>query len=61
MENQQLTFVFTVNEANTIVGALGELPFSKVAGVILNMQQQAQPQLAALQQAEQVTEQVAAE
>lgn len=52
MENVELTFVLTVDEANAILGALGKLPYELSANIIAKLQLQAQPQLQASQQAE---------
>jgi len=44
-----LKFELTLQEANTVLGALGKQPFDAVAQLITNIQQQAQPQLPALE------------
>lgn len=46
-----LKFELTLEEANAVLGALGKLPFDAVAKLITNIQQQAQPQLPALEAA----------
>lgn len=46
-----LKFELTIEEANTILSALGKAPFEAVAGLITKLQQQAQPQLPALEAA----------
>lgn len=43
-----LKFELTLDEANAILGALGKQPFEAVASIVNKIQQQAQPQLAAL-------------
>lgn len=50
-----LNFELTLEETNTILAALGKLPFDAVAGIINKIQLQAKPQLEALA-AEQATE-----
>lgn len=45
-----LKFELTLEEANVILGALGKQQYDAVAGLIGKIQQQAQPQLLALQQ-----------
>jgi len=44
-----LKFELTIEEANVILGALGKQPFDTVATIITKLQQQAQPQLPALE------------
>ena len=44
-----LKFELSLDEANIILSALGKGPFDQVAGLINNLQQQAQPQLPALE------------
>ena len=61
-----LHFELTLQEANTILGLLGKHPFDTVAPLITKIQQQAQPQLPALEakmkaEAEAVAAQKAAE
>jgi len=51
MEIYMLKFELTLEEANTILGALGKAPFETVASLINKLQQQAQPQLPALEAA----------
>jgi len=46
-----LKFELTLEEANTVLGALGKAPFEAVAGLINKLQQQDQPQLPALEAA----------
>lgn len=46
-----LKFELTLNEANLVLGALGKQPFDAVAALINKIQQQAQPQLPALEAA----------
>ena len=46
-----LKFELTLNEANLILGSLGKQPFDSVATLITKIQQQAQPQLPALEAA----------
>lgn len=46
-----LKFELTLDEANTVLSALGKGPFDQVAGLINKLQQQAQPQLPALEAA----------
>jgi hypothetical protein len=45
MMEQKLTFEFTVDEINAILGALGNVPYAQVAGIIDNIRQQAAPQV----------------
>ena len=45
MENTELTFTFTVQEANTLLMALQELPAKVANPLTAKIQQQAQPQL----------------
>jgi len=45
MENTELTFTFTVQEANTILMALQEMPAKVANPLTAKIQQQAQPQL----------------
>jgi hypothetical protein len=42
---KELTFSVTIEEANVILGGLGELPAKISMGLIQKLQQQAQPQL----------------
>jgi hypothetical protein len=42
-----LDFKLTVDEANTILGALGNLPYVQVVNIITKLQAQAQEQFAA--------------
>jgi hypothetical protein len=46
-----LNFELKLEEANLILAALAKAPYEQVAGLIANMQQQAQPQLPALEAA----------
>lgn len=46
-----LKFELTLNEANIVLGSLGKQPFDAVASLITKIQQQAQPQLPALEAA----------
>lgn len=46
-----LKFELTLEEANMVLAALGKAPFEAVAGLINKLQQQAQPQIAALEAA----------
>lgn len=46
-----LKFELTLDEANMVLSALGKAPFEAVAGLINKLQQQAQPQLPALEAA----------
>ena len=43
-------FKLSLDEANLILSALGKAPFEQVAGLIGNIRQQAEPQLARVQQ-----------
>lgn len=43
-------FKLSLEEANLILSALGKAPFEQVAGLIGNIRQQAEPQLARVQQ-----------
>ena len=45
MENIELTFTFTVQEANTLLMALQEMPAKVANPLTAKIQQQAQPQL----------------
>lgn len=47
-----LKFELTLNEANVVLNSLGKQPFDVVATLINKIQQQAQPQLTALEAAE---------
>lgn len=47
----KLQFELTLDEANVILASLGKQPFDAVAQLIQNIQQQAQPQLPALEAA----------
>jgi hypothetical protein len=51
MEIYMLKFELTLDEANMVLSALGKAPFEAVAGLITKLQQQAQPQLPALEAA----------
>jgi hypothetical protein len=51
MEKYMLKFELTLNEANLVLGSLGKQPFDTVATLITKIQQQAQPQLPALEAA----------
>ena len=51
MEIYMLKFELTLEEANMVLAALGKAPFEAVAGLINKLQQQAQPQMAALEAA----------
>lgn len=42
-------FEFTLDEANFILGALGQQPFDKVANLIAKIKQQAEPQIPQVQ------------
>lgn len=44
-----LKFELTLNEANLVLAALGKAPYDQVSGLIQKIQQQAQPQLPALE------------
>ena len=44
MEEETLTFNFTVQEANVVLGALGELPAKVSMGLIVKIQQEAAAQ-----------------
>ena len=44
-----LHFELTLQEANAVLGALGKQSFDSVAALITKIQQQAQPQLPALE------------
>lgn len=46
-----LKFELSLEETNIILGSLGKQPFETVASVIQKIQQQAQPQLPALEKA----------
>jgi len=50
MEEETLTFNFTVSEANTILGALGELPAKVSMGLIVKIQQEATSQRVELEE-----------
>lgn len=45
VEPKQLVFTLTIDEANVVVNALGELPAKVSMGVIQKLQAQAAPQL----------------
>ena len=45
MEQQKLKFEFTIEEANAILGAIGQMPYAQVAGLVDNIKQQAAPQV----------------
>ena len=47
----KLQFELTLDEANVVLASLGKQPFDSVAQLIQNIQQQAQPQLPALEAA----------
>lgn len=51
-----LKFELKLEEANLILAALAKAPYEQVAGLITNMQQQAQPQLPALEEARKAAE-----
>lgn len=55
-----LKFELTLNEANLVLNALGKQPFDAVAPLITKIQQQAQPQLPALEAAAQAEKLAAA-
>lgn len=46
-----LKFELKLEEANLILAALAKAPYEQVAGLIRNLQEQAQPQLPALEAA----------
>lgn len=50
-ENMTLKFELTLDEANVVLASLGKQPFDAVAQLIQKIQQQAQPQLPALEAA----------
>lgn len=52
MDNETLTFHFTIEETNTILGALGELPAKVSMGVIAKIQQEATTQRVELEEEE---------
>ena len=43
--DQKFTFVFTADEANLVLNALGSMPYAQVAKIIGNLQAQAEAQL----------------
>lgn len=45
MEQQNITLELTVQEVNTILGALAQRPFAEVANIFGKVQQQAQGQV----------------
>jgi len=45
MENKELTFIFTLQEANTLLMALQEMPAKVANPLTAKIQQQAKPQL----------------
>lgn len=47
----KLQFQFSIDEANAILQSLAQLPYHRVFGMIQNIQAQAAPQVAALEQA----------
>lgn len=47
-----MNFTLTTEQANLILHALSQLPYATSAGLISELQQQAQPQLAAKQEEE---------
>lgn len=53
MQETQLSLVVSVAEANTILGALGALPFSQVAPLIHKLRTQGESQVIAQAQANQ--------
>jgi hypothetical protein len=53
-----LKFELTLDEANLVLAALGKAPFDQVAALIGKMREQAQPQLAELEQAQAVSDAV---
>jgi len=62
MENEVVSFQFTVGDANAILGVLGNAPYVQVAAIIANMQAQAAPQIANFAPAEEApAEEAAAE
>lgn len=46
----KIKFEFTLNEANTILAALGKAPYEAVAGLVDNIRAQAAPQIEPPQQ-----------
>jgi len=50
MEEETLTFNFTLQEANTILGALGELPAKVSMGLIAKIQLEAKSQRVELEE-----------
>jgi hypothetical protein len=56
-----LKFELKLEEANLILAALAKAPYEQVASLIASMQQQAQPQLPALEAARKAEEATAAE
>ena len=51
MENQTFTLTLSLDQVNTILGALGELPFRLSQALIVEISQQAQAQQAAQEEA----------
>ena len=49
METKEIELKLTVAEVNGILQALGQMPYAQVVSLVLNIQQQAQPQVAAAQ------------
>ena len=45
MEQQPITLELTVQEVNTVLGALAQRPFAEVANLFTKIQQQAQAQV----------------
>ena len=45
MEQQNITLELTVQEVNTVLGALAQRPFAEVANIFTKVQQQAQGQV----------------
>ncbi len=56
MEEETLTFNFTLQEANTILGALGELPAKVSMGLIAKIQLEAKSQRVELEENEEGAE-----
>jgi hypothetical protein len=46
MDTQTIKIELTVTETNSVLQALGQMPFAQVAGLIQKIQQQAAPQVA---------------
>ena len=45
MENVNIKFDLSLDEANAVMFALGKLPYDQVAGLVEKLRQQAAPQL----------------